>query len=57
MPKNTPMLIRNVPETIRKKFRISCLHNNVTMQEVLVKVMNYLADPDKLQRFMEVEEE
>ena len=55
MSKKSPMLIRNVPESTRKEFRLSCLQNNVTMREVLVEVMNYLTDPQRLRNFLEVE--
>ena len=55
--KSMSMNVRNVPEEARKQFRLSCMQNNVSMQKVLISVMAYLADPDKLQRFLQADKD
>lgn len=47
-----PMTVRDVPETVRHKFRIACLAAGFTMTDVLTGCMKYLDDPEKIKEFM-----
>ncbi len=48
-----PMFVRDVPETARHKFRLACMGAGYTMQDVIVGVMKYLNDAQKVKEFME----
>jgi hypothetical protein len=33
------MILRNVPEDLRKQFKLHCIQNNTNMTEVLIELM------------------
>lgn len=48
-----PMSVRDVPEPVRKHFRLACMQADYKMQDVVVAVMRYLDTPEKVKSFME----
>jgi len=46
------VLVRKVPLRTRQKFKSSCSMHGYSMNDVLVKVMEYLTDQKSLKLFM-----
>lgn len=47
------MMVRNIPEQVRKAFALACKINEVTTGRVLTQVMDELSDPDRLKHYLE----